>query len=421
MKKSSAYRFFFPFFVSFVLVNPNGIIPYYGPPLKYIYEARDWLIVWMGGHILHLAKPVSTALTGSGDRTFDYVGLLLVLLLSIFTSIIWTLLCRHKQPDARWTYWTRLIVRYYLAITMFNYGMMKIIKLQFPFPGLRRLLGAYGYSSPMALAWNFMGYSHGYNYFMGTAEALAGMLLLFRKTTTAGALLTIIVGTQIMVMNYCFDIPVKLLSTMIVLMGIYLIWNDLLVLIKLFFFRQSVQLSPQPGLLIQKKAFRIGLCVLKGLVIVYLFCNTTAYAIRGERIYGDKAPKSPLTGIYNVRTFVYNKDTLAPLQTDTLRWKRVVVDSRGGTSYGFYYTMDDSVSTLQANTDTVKHLLTMTSFSDSTKKYVFAYSFPSKDSLILRGAFKNDSMVLFCKAFDPHQFLLINRGFHWISESPYNR
>lgn len=42
--------------------------------------------------------------------------------------------------------------------------------------------------------------------------------------------------------------------------------------------------------------------------------------------YGDSAPSTALKGIYNVKTFIRNKDTLAPLQTDTLRWKQLVLE-----------------------------------------------------------------------------------------------
>jgi hypothetical protein len=228
-----------------------------------------------------LAAPVSTANTGSGDKAYDYIGLLLVVVMSALIYLVWTIIARLKSPHPGKQdqthpgkenqthpgkenqthpgkenqthpagqkqviqYWLNVLVRYYLGVTMLSYGMVKIIKLQFPFSGLYKLLEPYGYSSPMGLAWNYMGYSQGYNYFAGIAEALAGLLLLFRRTTIAGALLALMVGAHIMAMNYCFDVPVKLLSSMIVFMAIYLLWDDLAGIIRLLFFHKSVQLAP---------------------------------------------------------------------------------------------------------------------------------------------------------------------------------
>jgi hypothetical protein len=41
----------------------------------------------------------------------------------------------------------------------------------------------------MGILWTFMAASTGYTIFAGLAEAVAGLLLLFRRTSTLGALL----------------------------------------------------------------------------------------------------------------------------------------------------------------------------------------------------------------------------------------
>jgi hypothetical protein len=54
-------------------------------------------------------------------------------------------------------------------------------------------------------------------------------------------------------------------------------------------------------------------------------------------------------------------------------------------------------------------------------KYRFNYRFPKKDSLILVGALKKDSLEIRLKLYDWQNFLLVHRGFHWINEYPFNR
>jgi len=59
----------------------------------------------------------------------------------------------------------------------------------------------------------FMGASTPYNVFTGASEMLAGVLLFFPTTTLLGALLAMAVMTQVVALNFCYDVPVKLFST----------------------------------------------------------------------------------------------------------------------------------------------------------------------------------------------------------------
>lgn len=103
----------------------------------------------------------------------------------MIAAIIWSVADRKRKSYDLLLYWIMVYVRYYLAFMMMNYGFIKIIKSQFPFP-FRSLTETYGESSPMGLLWNFMGYSTAYNKFSGLAEAIGGFLLLFRRTATFG-------------------------------------------------------------------------------------------------------------------------------------------------------------------------------------------------------------------------------------------
>src|SRR4030095_7643936 len=91
-----------------------------------------------------------------------------------------------------------------------GYGMIKVFRGQFPSPSPGRLIETYGDSSPMGLMWNFMGYSSAYVIFAGVSESLGALLLFFRRTTTLGALVLTAVMTNVVAMNLCFDVCVKL-------------------------------------------------------------------------------------------------------------------------------------------------------------------------------------------------------------------
>ncbi|MFY9224894.1 MAG: hypothetical protein WAQ98_19635, partial [Blastocatellia bacterium] len=71
---------------------------------------------------------------------------------------------------------------------------------------LDRLIQPFGDASPMGLAWTFMGASYSYNFFAGMGEMLAGFLLIFPQTATLGALVAIGVISNIVMLNFSYDI-----------------------------------------------------------------------------------------------------------------------------------------------------------------------------------------------------------------------
>ena len=66
--------------------------------------------------------------------------------------------------------------------------------------------------------------------------------------------------------------------------------------------------------------------IVKSLHVVYAFFGAAWTSLDARNHYGDAAPHTPLYGIYNTRTFVIGKDTLAPIQTDTVPWKQLYID-----------------------------------------------------------------------------------------------
>ncbi|HXB96140.1 MAG TPA: DoxX family protein [Puia sp.] len=422
LPKQVAFRFFFIFFLLYMFFNPNGVIPFSETISSWYLQAFHTLIPWIGKHILHLASPITIFTNGSGDTTYDYVTLLFIFVLALAGCAIWSGFDRHHHAYPKLYYWLTFCLRYYVAITMLSYGLYKVIKLQFPFPGLASLLEPYGRSSPMGLAWNFMGYSDGYNYFAGFAEITAGVLLLFRRTMVPGALLAFVVCANIMAMNYCFDIPVKLLSTMLVLMSLYLLSDNFSTIAGFLFMRRQTALKPAPSPAFRKKTVRILAVIGKSLFIAFVLVTSTIQLMEARTSYGDAAPHISLRGIYDVRTFIRNKETLPALTTDTFRWKQLVIDGSPTYSYASIRGINDSSrGYFSLKMDTVHHTMTLSSYRDTSDKYSFIYRLPKNDSLILSGAVKKDSLEIRLKLFDWKDFLLVRRGFHWINEYPMNR
>ncbi|MES2265556.1 MAG: hypothetical protein V4520_02270 [Bacteroidota bacterium] len=413
-----ALRFSFIFFIQYIIFNPNGVLPGIDKVYEVYIAPMHKLIVWIGANVLHLPLPITTFTNGSGDTTYDYVLLLFGFVLAIVGALIWTLADRKARNYNNLFYWLTVVVRYYVAITMVTYGCVKIIKLQFPGPSPDRLLQPFGNASPMGLAWTYMGYSTGFNYFTGFAELICGLLLFFRRTATLGAIIGLVVAGNIMAINYAFDVPVKLLSTMLVIMCLYILSKDLIRLFNFFIFNKPAQPANLGGHQFKKRWKNITLTSVKYILVAYTLIMNFYGDVQAATQYGDNAKKPPFYGIYNVQSFVRNRDTIPPLKTDNSRWDKLVISYAGAARI---VMTTDSSERYDFKVDTVKRTIVLNSYTDTITKAYYTYTQPKKDILFFKGKFKNDSLNITLKKYDLNNFRLINRGFHWVNEYPFNR
>lgn len=412
-----AFRFAFLAISLFILLENNGAYPLYDFIMSWAVEPMHLFIPWVGKHILHLSYDITVFTNGSGDTTYDYVILFTILCIAVIGTIIWSLLDRNRKNYSTLLYWLTVAVRFYVGLMLFNYGMYKVIKMQFPFPGIGRLMQPYGNSSPMGLAWTFLGFSKGYNLFMGVAE-VAALLLLFRRTVTVGAIITLMTTANVMAVNYFYDVPVKIVSTALFVLTLFLLIPDIKRLFRFFFSGEAVSLPVMPAPVIRKKWLKITGYSLKYLVIAYVVGFGSYEIAMSSKLYGDAAPKPPLYGVYFVKSFVVNNDTVPPLMTDSTYWKHMIIQWE---EYAQIKFLNDSTRGYSLKVDTVARTLYLQQRIDTTNKSLLRYQWVDDKNIFLTGTVKNDSVAILLNRKTEKDFRLMNRGFHWINEYPYNR
>ena len=380
-------------------------------------EFWHWIVPWFGENVLQLSYPITVRPNGSGDTTYNYVLQLLWIIFSLFITITWTILDRKRPSYHQFKYWSRIVIRYFLAYMLFVYGFVKVIKLQFPFPDLIRLTEPYGDSTPMGLAWTFVGYSSGYNLFTGGAEVLAGILIFYRRTTLFGSLVAMTVMTNVVAMNFAYDIPVKIFSLNLLIMATWIAWYDKDRLIN-FFFLNKISLPSSMGYFYHTKWKKIIQLSLKTVVILFALYSTLYSNLNMAKEYGDAAPKAPLYGIYDVKTYSLQGKILPPLTTDSIRWKRIIISYPG---YARVTKMNDSTFWIKLKVDTIAKKLNFTSNEDPEDKFTLNYSLKQKDELLINGMINKDSVAIATKRFDHTQFNLVKTGFNWINEYSNNK
>jgi hypothetical protein len=243
-----AFRFAFCYLMIYALGSGNAtlweVIPFHIG--EHLEDWTSWPFFngaqWLGQHLFHLTG-VGAKLhgTGSGDTILNWIAVGIMLVVAILLTLIWTALAELRSPARRSLayprlfFWFRLILRLTLGVAMIGYGLAKLFPLQMPPPSLAVLNEPLGNTSPMTMLWTLLGLNPVYEMICGAAEITAGILILFRRTGLLGELLTVFLATNIVLYNFCFDVPVKLYAAHLVLMSIALIVPDMPSLINFFF------------------------------------------------------------------------------------------------------------------------------------------------------------------------------------------
>jgi hypothetical protein len=204
-----AFRFAFLFTILFVLPLPMDTPPAVGWLSELASKPFDPGVNLLGRLF---DQPVPIEPTDMGDTLYRFLLSLQMVLLAAIGTIVWSVVDRRRENYERIAEVPTIVVRYFLVATMLYYGVAKLIGAQFPFPNAGMLEAKVSETSPMGLMWAFMGYSAPYSFFGGLAEVLGALLLLSRRTTTLGALVIMAVMTNVVMLNLCYDITVKLFS-----------------------------------------------------------------------------------------------------------------------------------------------------------------------------------------------------------------
>jgi len=414
------FRFFFIYVLLYAFPFPLSAFPYLQTNVVSFLTDTFWgnLIPFMGDSFFGLEISGVRTPTGSGDMTYDYIHLFSCVFFAVLGAIIWTVIDRKRKNYVKLLRILIVYMAYYVLFSMLSYGFEKVFPLQFPEPRLGRLLQPYGHSSPMGIAWTFMGASKAYVIFSGFAEVVAGLLLIFRRTRTLGGLVAFGVMLNVFMMNMCYDIPVKTYSFHLLFFGLFIFLQDWKRVFALFFTKAAMPPRNFPRYF-EKPEYHGASIILKLVILGHFFYGTLFSAIKfySSTEYGPNAPKPPMYGIYEIQHFQKNKDTIPMLVTNDTLWRRIVFQRK---DYFSIYKMDSKSVWLGMKLDTVANTMELNNRRDSTDIYNFKYTL--KDSILtLNGMHKNDTLFIKAKQYDLKKFKLINRGFHWISERPYIR
>jgi hypothetical protein len=408
------FRFLFSYLVLYNFPFPLNVIPVYGEILKQSYM-EIWKVVapWVGEHVFGVE--VHYRPSGSGDTTYNYVLIFCHLILALAATAVWTLLDSRRANYVQLHEWLRVYVRFTVAAAMIVYGAYKVIPEQFGTPFPSDLLQPIGESSPMGLLWTFMGASIPYIIFTGAAEMLGGLLLAARRTTLLGALVCIGVLSNVVMLNLSYDVPVKLYSSHLLLMAVFLVAPDLERLAGLFVWNRPVPAAGQRPLFASRRG-NLAALVFRTAFILYVAVATLHRVHKDKLQYADVAAGQRLYGSWEVEELAIDGVVRPLLATDETLWRRLVFEWPG--VIGIQYPHETEVREYELRLDPGSHVFILC--CDPEWKAAISFRQVGPDVLVLEGTVNGKQIRGRYRRMDDSRFLLLSRGFHWINEQPFN-
>lgn len=408
-----AFRFTCSYFLIYKPMVLLAFVPFSTGLLeKHYVDAWQSFVPWIAANVLHLSKPITVFPNGSGDTTFNYVQILCYLVASSIATAIWSVMDRRRSNYRKLHEWLRVFVRFCLAIPMFGYGAAKIFEGQFGSPTLTTLIEPYGNSSPMTLLWTLMGASRLYSMFGGFAEWFSGLLLIVPGLTTLGALLSTSVMSNVFMLNLCYDVPVKLYSFHLLLMSVFLLLPDLKRLTNCLVFNREVKPAERVPLTHNKWLNKSLIVAQVAFGLYFCFMSTS-----GNYKYSVKTRQEnstiPFHGIWRVSDFVVDGVKKPLVVNEPGLWGRVVFDR--WEVFSIEYS-NGQLLTYGRKIDQKKKVLSVVSKITSN----FTYDDSVLNVLVLDGVF-DKRHIKATLHLEKDKFLLTSRGFHWVSEYPFER
>jgi hypothetical protein len=325
----------------------------------------------------------------------------------------------------------RSYLRYILAFTMLGYGLAKVFTQfsQFPPVEFDQLNKTYGESSPMNLVWTFMGASRGYTMFAGLGEVIAALLLIWRHTAILGAAVALGVMLNVMMLNFLYDVPVKQYSAHLCAMAVMIMLPDASRLLRLLVFNRPVDShSLRPPYTNQytiwvQRAFKAYLIVMG--IGLPLYSSITAEWFPSE----PRIVQPDHFGGYVVEEFKRDGEVIPPRTDDPTRWRTFYVRrlpsfmnrGLGPTDIILVRMMDQSPISSRVTFSQDQKTMTLESGAMGSVPGELTLEVLPEERLRLTGTTDGKAVEVTLKKRRREDYLLINRGFRWINEFPFNR
>jgi hypothetical protein len=432
------FRIAFLYFFCFSFLGGNGTLFRLFPVVgAWIEHKLNWpfnhLSEFTGQHLFHLTGIAAHwHPSESGDTTMNWIQNGLFLTFALAGGILWTfiaLLRNNPRTEYRTLHaWLRFLLRLTCGMFMVTYGLAKVFPFQMPPPSIAILNEPVGNISPMTFLWNLIGLSPVYEIICGSAELLGGILLLYRRTALAGALFSTFVMTNVVIYNFCYDVPVKLFAANLLLGCIFLALPDALSLCRFFWTHKPAAPTATWVPPASRRAGRIAILVTEiNFAAAFLVVQPIFMTIGWHHLQVALRTPSPLLGAWHLDATHPASGAFIDPEGLPITDLYVAPSSRAYTR-----STDGELWLSGVNLDPKKHTVRISCyFIGAPTNYAWQLSDPNH--LILTSVPPNPdpkhkpaapftpAVLTLTRTPTPAHYPLLERGFHFINEWRYER
>lgn len=260
---------------------------------------------------------------------YGYLEWIIIFGIANAGGAVWSLLDRKRTEYNVLYYWLTVLVRYRAAIGIIGFAFTKVLPVQMPYPSIGILNTNFGDLTAQKIYWLSISIVPWYQVFAGVVELASGILLLFRKTATLGAIILFGALGDIVYVNFAYDGGVHVYSSYFVIFAAFLIAKDLPAIYNLFL-RERYTVPLNFDIQFKQRWLQTARLVLKSAVII-LFLFVFFYIQLNNFLYDPyKQPAakgvSKLRGYYQVSEFKINNKSIPYDPLDSLRWQDVTFE-----------------------------------------------------------------------------------------------
>lgn len=335
----------------------------------------------------------------------NYTGWFITVLVCFAAGFIWNVVGKNRKNFESLYYWFYVAARYGIALRMSWFAWAKVFPVQMPFPTISQLNTNLGDFTPGKLYWLTTGVSPFFEVFAGVFELIATLLIIFRRTTTLGAIMMVSILLPIWFVNIGYDAGVELTSLHILSLSLLLLVRDSKRFWEILIEHKAVALTYIPKIVFPDQWKNTARLVLKGsFIALFIFYRGFGY---GNLYASGKSFKLPLdsgltgtNGLYSVCEFKVNNQTIPSIPGDTTRWQNVVFEKFNSISVKidkpFKLNTKNSIRTTEYygnigryyygyKADTVNKIFTLSNRADTTSKLILHYEQPNNTQFVLSG------------------------------------
>jgi uncharacterized membrane protein YphA (DoxX/SURF4 family) len=358
---------------------------------------------WSGESLLGIDRDFVARIVS--DSTGMYLHAMNVAIIAALACIAWLAFERRRPDPARTLDLLRAGASLYLALQLFRYGLDKLFKEQFYLPEPNTAFTPLGHLSRDILYWSTIGSSHAYTVATGAIEIVVAVLLLVRRTRLLGAIGAVVVMLHIVLVNFGFDISVKLFSLLLLFLSLIVASPAIVALVRTLVLRRPVDVDASPA----RPPHRYAVAA-STLIAAIILAESLAPYLSVDALDDDRAARPPMHGAYEVTSIVRNGDTVA--ERTSPEFQRIFIHRRG---YLITQRGDDEMRDYRITHDSASARLYLT--ANRQPASVLDYARRAEDSVVVfTGIIEGDSLAIVTRQIDLEALPLYRRGWHWTSD-----